>query len=138
MNHMQDTLKRCLPAVSPARWTRATLATECMIRNADKRVFVVVLARFRCSFCTKSLLSLLLRRTCKRFRDRKSLQFAYGEIDTETRVRNCAETRSPALNSERQTWREESLAEGEVYKRKSFEPSAECSLRNSRCKANKI
>lgn len=53
-----------------ARQTGATLATECMIRNANKRVSVVALARFRCSFCTKSLLSLLLRLTCKRFRDR--------------------------------------------------------------------
>ena len=41
-----------------------------MIRNANKRVSVVALARFRCRFCTKSLLSLLLRRTCTRFRDR--------------------------------------------------------------------
>ena len=53
-----------------ARQTHATLATECMIRNADKRVSVVALARFRCRFCTKSLLSLLLRRPCERFRDR--------------------------------------------------------------------
>ena len=53
-----------------ARQTHATLATECMIRNALQRVSVVALARFRCRFCTKSLLSLLLRRTCKRFRDR--------------------------------------------------------------------
>ena len=53
-----------------ARQTRATLATECMIRNADKRVSVVALARFRCRFCTKSLLNLLLRLACKRFRDR--------------------------------------------------------------------
>lgn len=41
-----------------------------MIRNANKRVSVVSLARFRCRFCTKSLLSLLLRRPCKIFRDR--------------------------------------------------------------------
>ena len=53
-----------------ARQTRATLATECMIRNANKRVSVVALARFRCRFCTKSLLSILLRRPCTRFRDR--------------------------------------------------------------------
>lgn len=53
-----------------ARQTHATLATECMIRNADERVSVVALARFRCRFCTKSLLSILLRRTCTRFRDR--------------------------------------------------------------------
>ena len=50
-----------------ARQTGATLATECMIRNANKRVSVVALARFRCRFCTKSLLSLLLRRTCTSF-----------------------------------------------------------------------
>lgn len=53
-----------------ARQTHATLATECMIRNADERVSVVALARFRCRFCTKSLLSILLRRPCKSFRDR--------------------------------------------------------------------
>ena len=41
-----------------------------MIRNANKRVSVVALARFGCRFCTKSLLSILLRRTCERFRDR--------------------------------------------------------------------
>ena len=50
-----------------ARQTHATLATECMIRNANKRVSVVALARFRCRFCTKSLLSILLRRPCKSF-----------------------------------------------------------------------
>lgn len=53
-----------------ARQTGATLATECIITNANKRVSVVALARFRCRFCTKSLLSILLRRTCMTFRDR--------------------------------------------------------------------
>ena len=53
-----------------ARQTHATLATECMIRNANTRVSIVSPARVRCSFCTKSLLSILLRRTCTRFRDR--------------------------------------------------------------------
>lgn len=53
-----------------ARQTGATLATECMIRNANKRVSVVALARFRCRFCTKSLLSILLRLACTTFRDR--------------------------------------------------------------------
>lgn len=46
---------------------RCNLATECIITNADERVFVVALARFRCRFCTKSLLSLFLRRPCKSF-----------------------------------------------------------------------
>ena len=32
-----------------ARQTGATLATECIITNANKRVSVVALARFRCS-----------------------------------------------------------------------------------------
>lgn len=71
-----------------ARQTGATLATECMIRNANKRVSVVAFARFRCRFCTKSLLSLLLRLTCKRFRDRKSLQFAYKKQIRKSRARD--------------------------------------------------
>lgn len=71
-----------------ARQTGATLATECMIRNANKRVSVVAFARFRCRFCTKSLLSLLLRRPCKRFRDRKSLQFAYKKQIRKSRARD--------------------------------------------------
>ena len=62
--------QKYLATATNARQTGATLATECMIRNANKRVSVVALARFRCRFCTKSLLSLLLRRTCTRFRDR--------------------------------------------------------------------
>lgn len=70
---------------------RCNLATECIIRNANKRVSVVALARFRCSFCTKSLLSLLLRLTCKRFRDRTPLQFAYKKQIRKSRVRTCAE-----------------------------------------------
>lgn len=43
----------------------------------------------------------------------------------------CAE---PRQLRERQTWREESLAEGE-FNAESYEPSAERSLRISRCKA---
>lgn len=69
-SHTARWSQKYLATATIARQTRATLATECMIRNANKRVFVVALARFRCRFCTKLLLSILLRRTCTRFRDR--------------------------------------------------------------------
>ena len=41
-----------------------------MSLNANMRVSIAPPARFRCSLCTESLLSILLRRTCMRFRDR--------------------------------------------------------------------
>ena len=69
-SHTARWSQKYLVTATNARQTHATLATECMIRNADERVSVVALARFRCRFCTKSLLSILLRRTCERFRDR--------------------------------------------------------------------
>jgi len=62
-----------------------------MIRNANKRVSVVALARFRCRFCTKSLLSLLLRRPCKSFAIDMNLQFAYKKSIRKSRARTCAE-----------------------------------------------
>lgn len=117
------------------------LATECMIRNANKRVSVVALARFRCRFCTKSLLSILLRRTCERFRDRWMstvlfIRKRYGKHGWEM----CAEQRQLR---ERQTRREESLRQKlqrcrSYFNAECFEPSAEWSLRNSRCKASKL
>lgn len=99
-----------------ARQTHATLATECMIRNADKRVSVVALARFRCRFCTKSLLSLLLRRPCERFRDRCISTVLFIRNRYGNHGRECAPSRVSSVSARRgeRSPRAKSFSGGEV------------------------
>ena len=84
-----------------ARQTGATLATECMIRNANKRVSVVALARFGCRFCTKSLLSLLLRRPCTTFRDRGFSTVLFIRNRYGNHGRECAPSRVSSVSARR-------------------------------------
>lgn len=99
-----------------------------MIRNADERVSVVALARFRCRFCTKSLLSLLLRRPCKSFAIDVSLPCSLYEADTEITGERCAPSRVSSVSARRGERSpfvtSVSVDEGE-FNAECFEPSAE-------------